>query len=878
MKDIMEEFVEGVRLLAKKHDNIELECRFQIDKRQTKAAFTSKSAVLETISSTKVLLKSYLDDPKYNCKIEQTLNFIKQLDNKAHIKQLHFTQGVQDKKALSHYSKLALAHPLFIENALPYKITVSQEKKEAEFPPSEATLARFKLRFTVEISESWRLDCTLIKNVTDFRNPLQLKSVKDSIIYKLDINKFVELAPWETADQIELELEYINDLSKFSIEELITQVAKVSSYYVSKHTTFTDEDMLQHAAKRIVSIIAADSPYQRNKTNLTIKQISNAVIELDANLYTQHVLPYIDDFYITDKVDGKRTLVLVDSGSVYYLSDTLNKENTEIKTTYLFDTEFYDGKYYVFDVLCFDGKQLSNADFSQRLTYIDKITADLKKSLHLEFKPFVRLNRENYKEQINKLQREKKLYETDGIIFNSAKNSYQNMAVYKYKPLEKLTTDFLIKLCPTSLLNITPYMKKDNLYLYLLFCGVSKAAYFSLNLELIRKYDTIFPHINPRSLPAYFPIQFEPSDTKFAYLFYSDNPNLDNKVGEFRINNYKELPYNYTWELVKLREDREEEVKTGHYFGNNYKVAELNWMSYQSPLDINKLTDSYFKEADSSIHKDSRNFNSFVKTQIIQQFAGAKSALDLASGKGQDLFRYIEAKISTVLFVEIDGVALLELIQRKHGIPRYKFRDSSFKPETKIMIQRLDLLEKYKKNIEILANSRISAPTGGFEFINCNFAFHYFCESKENILNVLKFVKTLLKEGGRFVFTAFSGHKVHDLLIKHKGNWTTSDNKYSIIQKYKESEVMPHGQKIDVLLPFSDKKYYSEYLVNIEYIEAEANKLGLILESSDSFGTYLPKYNSKLREEDAFYTSLYYVYCFYKSKTVVGGKKFKKVI
>ena len=92
----------------------------------------------------------------------------------------------------------------------------------------------------------------------------------------------------------------------------------------------------------------------------------------------------------------------------------------------------------------------------------------------------------------------------------------------------------------------------------------------------------------------------------YTYLFWSKDTNLDNNVGEFILD--KKL----NWNLIKIRDDRKIDVDRGNYFGNNYKIAELIWMSYKDPLIIEDLKeDMYFRVHESKKHEAQRNYNSF---------------------------------------------------------------------------------------------------------------------------------------------------------------------------------------------------------------------------------------------------------------------------
>ena len=323
------------------------------------------------------------------------------------------------------------------------------------------------------------------------------------------------------------------------------------------------------------------------------------------------------------------------------------------------------------------------------------------------------------------------------------------------------------------------------------------------------------------------------------------------------------------------------ELARGNYFGNNYKVAEMTWLSYEMPLIIEDLdiyqTATYFQEHDNILQKASRNFNSYVKSEIVGQFKNTKWLMDLASGKGQDLFRYASHGIKNAVFLEIDNIALQELIFRKH-----EFSKNDSEGSMSIYTHQLDLNHKYKENIETLSDIAISQAS--IDIIMCHFAFHYLIKDNKSLQNIIKFIAYWLKPGGRFIFTAFDGKEIIKLLNENNGEWTIKSNndiKYSIKKQYKTNFVENIGQQIVVLLPFSKNKYYSEYLVNIDYISHEFDKAGLTLEIDQSFGEYLPQYKASnksgfisMDENDKTYSSLYHYYCFYKKSS--GGSTIKR--
>lgn len=899
--DPIEELFEKISAVdVPKKSTLELELRFIIDSRKKVDVYSKTYHTDETIQIAKRLIAKYGKNP---ATVEQSINFI--AGDK--IKQMVFIRGEQQKDKQQFYRKTRLIEPMFfVHNSLPaYRLNVSYETPIDEFSLKEATIARIRLRYCITI-DNWRLDITLIKNVESFSNPAILKSSKTAMLFDIEINNFVDKAPWKLADAIEFELEYIGDPADINLSmlkignELFDGVIEgdLSDVSSSSKDGTSSKDNINNTNSEYQSLIYQVAKFikpkqaDRFRKEFGMKQLSNQVIELDLNSYLKELANSITEYYMTDKIDGKRAICyLTDSGS-FALSDS--SESLPIKSlhTYIFDTEFYKDKYYIFDIMVWEDETITRKPFSERLKLFEKA---IKLSPMFKLKPFIKLD-EDYTKQITAFKKEKKPYEVDGIILTPESGQYETMRVYKYKPTEHLTVDFLIKKCPSKLLGVKPYIPKTNApNVYLLFCGIKKSVYMKLRLRLI-KVDELFPSLDYKNLPQYFPVQFQPSDTTYAYLFWSDNPDLDGEVGEFSCRGAVEKDEDTKdvdvkdlnkisscqWHLHRIREDRRVEVQRGNYFGNNYKIAELVWMSYKKPLVIENLSQedlSYFQEHDNQLQKASRNFNSYVKATILEQFRNTEWVMDIASGKGQDLFRYGKNEVKNLVCVEIDQLALMELIARKHDFSNQNDRGSM-----NVQVHQLDINEDYKHNVERL--SSINIPRDGVDLIVCNFAFHYFLANRKSLTNVVNFINSYLKPGGRFIFTSFDGKAIIQLLNENSGEWTVkvgNEIQYSIRKQYSTNFLDLIGQKIEVLLPFSKMQYYQEYLVNIDYVASEFEKHGIILETDEGFEEYLSNYKkinarnfSTMTANDKKYVSCYHYYCFYKKPPKVSGSGRKK--
>lgn len=903
----IEQFINNLaRSEIPKGSNLELELRLIVDSRKQYDISSKTYHAEQTTDIAKQLIKKYQKNP---ATIEQTINFL--AGDK--VKQMNFVRGEQQKDKHTYYSKTRVIEPMFfLHTSLPaYRLNVAYETPIPEFPVKDATLARIRLRYCIALGD-WRLDITLVKNVASFSNPALLKDAKNSMLFNIELSNFVEKAPWKVADTIEFELEYTGKQSDIRLDKLSIgntlfdgildndDTALISTLTSVSQSSSSDVGLQSGRYQSLIHQVAKYiKPKQadRFRKDFGMKQLSNQVIELDVNIYMKELHNYITDYYMTDKLDGTRAVCYLSPDGCYAITNT--DVQLPIKTTsvYILDTEFYEDKYYIFDVMVFNDEVITEKPFSERLTYFDKVMEEFSSSKLFKTKPFIKLTNK-YQTELASFKKEKKPYHVDGIVLTPASGEYDTMRVYKYKPTEHLTVDFLIKKCPDKLLGIKPYIPtKEKPNVYILFCGISKNVYIRLGMRLIR-VDELFPGLDYKNLPNYFPVQFQPSDKTYAYIFWSDKSDLDGEVGEFSCIKGDSSCQSCQWHLHRIREDRKVEVLRGNYYGNNYKVAEFVWMSYKTPLVIEDIPSavadakstmdtkatmdtktSYFQEHDNQLQKASRNYNSFVKSNILSQFRSTEWVMDIASGKGQDLFRYGSFGIRNLVCLEIDQLALMELIARKHDFSAIKERGVM-----NIQVHQLDINNDYKENIEILSD--ISIYQQGMDLIMCNFAFHYFLASKKTLTNVIKFINHYLKPGGRFIFTAFDGKEIIQLLNENSGNWTVkvgNEVQYSIKKQYDVNFLDTIGQKIDVLLPFSKSNYYQEFLVNIDYIAGEFQSAGMTLEIDKGFGEFLDEYKKSNRKNyesmtpaDKLYVSNYHYYCFYKRIPSTTGSSSRK--
>lgn len=884
-------------ILENNSNNTELEISFHLVK--NKDIYTNLFNKLKAVSSN-IVIHEYI-----NIYYDNNVRLTKQFKNGINMNKDIYLQ----KKTLSktYNGKNNLTIDSFSNSVIIKKYNIKLKKEitltETEFKKlrlNDIKLVNIKLRLSFLLPKyNFRVDLDLVHNINLKQN--NIKDIKNRLFKPYKLSNITEDLNYDLFDELILETEYLNEnfyqingQSKLDNKDIQDTIIFIESLFgVNKssiHITY------QQYIYLIAKFIITNKLYLENfKEKSGLKKLLNNVIEMNSEIYAKNIQPQINSYYITDKIDGQRCIILINqdndliniklvTNKLYQISE-YNDSITNNNYTIL-DSEFIipdnlkendiisknDISLYLFDIIALDNKSTSQIPFEKRLPLIKSGFQKINNLLNVLCKEFVKLTN-NYKQELTEFYNKKRNYHIDGLIFtpsSDVKNTnykdkinsnYNNMIGYKWKPIEEVTIDFYIKQLPKNLYSNIPYnslrLHKDD-KIYILFSGISKHDFDKLNMTYLINYNKIISEEFHNK--SYFPIQFSTSDNPINYIFISKNLELDNLIGEF---NY----INNEWKLKKIRTDRTVELNRGEYFGNYYKISELIWNNIKNPLTFDMLlqdNNNYFLVDDNQIYKSVRSYNSFVKSYLLETVINQKLSdknntdwiIDLASGKGQDLGRINNLGFKNGLFLDNDKNALLELINRKYNLRTKQDKNM------KIFTQEINLTTNYKDIIKKLDKFNISKES--IDIIICNFAIHYIISNEDNLSNLIKLLSYYLKPNGRFMFTCFNGYKIYKLL-ENSSVWNLYENdylKYSIKKLYTTKSFNNTGQKIDVLLPFSKQTYYTEYLINIDYIKNMFNDNGFIVEISDSFSTLLDNfkdnkiYNS-LSNQDKEFIDLY---------------------
>lgn len=364
----------------------------------------------------------------------------------------------------------------------------------------------------------------------------------------------------------------------------------------------------------------------------------------------------------------------------------------------------------------------------------------------------------------------------------------------------------------------------------------------------------------------------------------------------------------WRWVPVRIRHDKTERLLRAsqgrgpiNYSGtmNNEEVANSVWNTIHNPVtesmirtgneepSVEELT-TLVKEKEADIGKKyyerkapeenillvkglQKFHNDYIKNGILLKRTlrgGNKNLLDLACGKGGDLFKWVFARPRSVVGIDTAGENItnatdgaykryLEAIIEfgLNRVPKMAFvignssrdivnGDAGANPEERDILR--SIFGKYEpegpvpKYIETVMAGSFRA---GADVAACMFALHYFFENETVLNGFLKNLSETVKVGGYFIGCCFDGNKVFNLLRNvEKGRAKVGKegdvNVWAITKEYDNEELLADdssiGLPIDVEFISIGTKH-REYLVPFELLKQKMSSIGFeVLDSKDA--------------------------------------------
>jgi hypothetical protein len=787
-----------------------------------------------------------------------------------------------------------------VKDFINYSINLNKEiPSSKKFSTKADAEMRAKVRASFTDKEKkWRYDITATyqSKVNSY-----IREVLNKLFVPLTADTFITNLNYEYVTRFEVEIEHIGQ-NKADLK--VDDLSVARTLFGMINPDFAEKDEMQSEIANIAKYIV-DNPkiHHLFKSRFGLKKLANQPIALTLEAYSK-IYPPIG-YLATNKADGQRCIISINGNrmrllfgnmlEIYHPSkpkEILFEEDVTILDSEIMIDAGGNISLYLFDVMVFRDENISRLGYEERITYLDDAVAYISSFIHgggtktvnnnntlakIEAKKIFTITTEPAMEGIfNGIVKAKYAYENDGIVLSAPGESYNSNIVYKWKPLENNTIDFLaMKVDKSALMSLSGSIELPaNHTLYYLFVGINQKMRQLLGINFIQGYKSIFPTIannidgdftggggfHQQYGEVYYPIQFSPSFDPTAFIYFCPNSlklDLDHKIVELRrpLNKNTVILEVGKWDMIKIREDRKFEQ---NYFGNDMLTAESIYQNYVIPFPIEHLWKpplGYFQKQSDEIRdmwKTRNYFQRFVVGSLITKYAmSAQWIVDLASGRGADLKRYIDSGIKNAIFVDIDRVALSELVDRKLSIAQTSRNNDRKTSGMRVYTHAHDLKDKADvifSNIE-----KFGFKKGEADFVMMNFAIHYLCDKTENIRNLAVLVNTILKKGGIFVFTVMSGQSVFNAIkdIKYSESLRITENdvvKYEIKKLYKGTELTDVGQNIAVKLPFRDE-LVEEPICNIDHVVSVFEKKGFDLQDNSSFADMLNAFEKSKRDE-----------------------------
>jgi hypothetical protein len=346
----------------------------------------------------------------------------------------------------------------------------------------------------------------------------------------------------------------------------------------------------------------------------------------------------------------------------------------------------------------------------------------------------------------------------------------------------------------------------------------------------------------------------------------------DGMIVEFKYDMTK--PENYKWVPLRVRYDKTASYRAGNkQYGNAYHVANSNWYSIHNPITNNMIRtgesipdeiaddDVYYNRfsTEGKMTRAMRNFhNLYVKQKLIVGVSRPGNTLvDLAVGKAGDLSKWIKARLSFVLGIDVspdnienrvDGACARYLNDRKkfqimpaalfvHGNSSVNIRDGSamFTEKGKEIVRAVfGTGTKDKDRLGEGVYKQYGKASDGFQITSCQFAIHYFFKDLITLASFARNVSEMTKVDGYFIGTSYDGKKIFNALSKEKVGESKSIISDGVkiwqLTKQYDNSVFEDNETclnyaIDVYQD-SINKPFTEYLVNYDYFARVMNNYG----------------------------------------------------
>lgn len=433
-------------------------------------------------------------------------------------------------------------------------------------------------------------------------------------------------------------------------------------------------------------------------------------------------------YSVTDKVDGDRMFLCIVDGRMSLIDKRLTVVpfGNSASTGILIDGEYLPKtkQFLAFDILFYNGKSVMDQDLiirhtvlAQALASINNKSITAKKFYYSEKLSGAVIPFAEYTESLfhmaKNIWESRGAVELDGLIFTPLHSSYtKNTDTFKWK----------------EIITIDTYIDHGVMY------AGSRGKLVKLGPEYtIKKTSGLTAHNK-----KIYEFKWNNADSNWEAVLERMDKNFPNAVLTV-FSAMKAIKENITIDDIS-------NISTNN-IGMQYNTSGKKESSRKSDLDINY-----------------RKFHNKIKGMLIDYNSKpGQTLLDLGAGKGGDLMKWESAGYTDVLAIDSSW-------QHIYGPNGFHERYNKIKDTVKVRVTIVwgDVTKGIRfghagldpENIKILKNYFTERPGMKFDKITCNFAIHYFLESRELWGLFIRNVKLLIAKGGLFAGTYLCGDRI----------------------------------------------------------------------------------------------------------------------
>ena len=742
----------------------------------------------------------------------------------------------------------------------------------------------------------------------------------------------------------ELELEFVGRDTKLDANDICKELIQlITTLLKAYHQT---------------SFLLSESDMQRyeNEFKKSGHEFLNPVTMVRKHIRPGNPHNISSGYTVTNKADGERSgLYVCSDGKVLKITPKLQitwtglqaKDNSHAG-------DFIDGEYIadkqlfcIFDVYRFRkrdirGLPLMTTDddihknaINSRLGCAHLFLDDLKEfatepslsPLKIEAKLFLAGDGVAMEEAIAKMMDTQFGYKTDGLIFTPRASSVAPQTerigstwttVYKWKPANQNSIDFLVRFNEKSLNTKGEEVQQGDLYV-----GRNATDIFVYPREMMtgeyvpHKLPEDFQLTSARRVPSLFQPSTPRDPDAYKILIPMNKFPVDEEGNKVEDNTIIECAFDtdtHMWTVMRTRYDKtyEYKVQGKPQYGNDVVTANSIWTSMHVPVTIEMLKmhttspiddttedDMYYRDdlsRDSRIMKQVYAFHNRIKEDLYKNYIKrGDTLLELAVGKGGDMYKWIKSQPSRVVGMDLSLSNLSSPVSS--AAKRYLEEKQKKRVPPLLLIQgdftKHPLFEQEDKYMPILLGAQSGSTDQlklfeglkAFDDVSCQFAMHYACESEETFRNFAKNVRDSCKQ--HFFGTCSDGKAIYSMLIGKKSHLFGKDGRIAgeYTKEYKDQDTWSEefGMPVKVMLE-SFVKPEIEYLVPFGKVTEIMEQMGFELEESKLFDEI---YNAKpLDDKEREFSFLNRTFAFkrvkeYKEPEVVAveeEKEEKKVV